>query len=108
VRGVVRAHQHSAALNPLMSRLIASDGVFRHWQENETSADANQTVDALRRRLRPEETRSIPDGSVWTFNVSPDSVYGVGCRYDFVTVGMLKLAPAFKDWRMSVVRMPVF
>ncbi len=108
VRAVVRAHQHVAELNPLMSRLVACDGVFRHWQENETTADAEKSVDALRRHLRPEETRSIPDGSVWTFNVAPDSIYGVGCRCDFVTVGMLKLAPAFKDWRMSVLRISVF
>jgi hypothetical protein len=108
VRGVVRAHQHVPVLNPLMSRLVASDGVFRHWQENESSADARKSVDEIRRHLRPEETRPIPDGSVWTFNVSPDSIYGVGCRCDFVTVGMLTLAPAFKDWRMSVLRISVF
>jgi hypothetical protein len=91
-----------------MSRLVASDGVFRHWQETETSADAKKTVSWLRRELRPEETRPLPDGSVWTFNVAPDSVYGVVCQCDFVTVGLLKLAPAFKDWRMSVVRLQVF
>jgi hypothetical protein len=96
------------ALNPLMSRLVASDGVFRHWQESESSADAGRSVDALRRQLRPEGTRPIPEGSVWTFNVAPDSIYGVGCRCDFVTVGMLSLAPAFKDWRMKVLRIPVF
>lgn len=108
VRGVVRAHQHSAELNPLMSRLVASDGVYRHWQENESKADAKKTMEEIRRHLRPEQTRFIPEGSVWTFNVSPDSIYGVGCRCDFVTVGMLKMAPAFKDWRMSVIRIQVF
>jgi len=108
VRAVVRAHQHSAELNPLMSRLVASDGIYRHWQENESTADAGKSVDAIRRQLRPEETRPIPDGSVWTFNVAPDSVYGVGCRCDFVTLGMLQLAPAFKDWRMNVLRIAVF
>lgn len=108
VRAVVRAHQHSSVLNPLMSRLVASDGVFRHWQENESSADADRPVNAIRRRLAPEEARPIPDGSVWTLNVSPDSSYGVGCGYDFATVGMLRLAPAFKDWRMSVLKIPVF
>jgi len=97
-----------AALNPLMSRLVASDGVYRHWQENESSADAEKSVNEIRRQLRPDQTRSIPDGSVWTFNVTPDSVYGVGTQCNFATVGMLKLAPAFKDWRMSVVRIQVF
>lgn len=108
VRAVFRAHQHVAALNPLMSRLVACDGVYRHWQDNESTADADKSVDAIRRQLLPEESRLVPDGSVWTFNVSPDSMYGVGCRCDFVTVGMLTLAPAFKDWRIKVVRIPVF
>lgn len=109
VRAVIRAHQHAAELNPLMSRLVASDGVFRHWQEDDPPvADAEKSVDALRRRLKPEESRPIPEGSVWTFNVAPDSAYGVGTKCDFVTVGMITLAPAFKDWRMSVVRIPVF
>jgi len=108
VRAVMRAHQHVAELNPLMSRLVAFDGAFRHWQENESTADADKSVDAIRRDLKREETRSIPEGSVWTFNVSPDSVYGAGCRYDFVTIGMLSLAAEFKDWRMKVIRIPVF
>ncbi len=108
VRGVVRAHQHVAALNPLMSRLVACDGAFRHWQENENSKDAEKSVEEIRRQLKPEASRPIPDGSVWTFNVSPDSLYGVKCSCDFVTMGMLKLAPAFKDWRMNVVRIRVF
>lgn len=108
VRAVIRAHQHSAELNPLMSRLVACDGVFRHWQENETATDADKSVNNIRRDLRPEESRPIPEGSVWTFNVAPDSGYGVGCRFDFVTVGILKMASAFKDWRISVLRIPVF
>lgn len=108
VRGVVRAHQHSAELNPLMSRLVASDGVFRHWQETETTADATKSVSVLRTTLKPEEKRSLPDGSVWTFNVTPDSPYGVACRCDFATVGILTLAPEFKDWRMQVIRITVF
>ena len=58
--------------------------------------------------MRPEETRPITEGSVWTFNVAPDSGYGVACRCDFATVGMLTLAPEFKDWRMSVLRITVF
>lgn len=108
VRGVFRAHQHSGSLNPLMSRLVASDGVFRHWQESERSADAGRTVEAIREGLSPEETRAVPEGSVWTFNVSPDSVYGTGCGYDFATVGILTLAREFEGWRIRVVRVEVF
>jgi hypothetical protein len=108
VRAVVRAHQHAAELNPLMSRLVACDGVFRHWQDGDTTADGTRSVKELRLRLRPAETRPIPDGSVWTFNVTPDSGYGIGCGFDFATVGLITLAPAFKDWRVKVIRVSVF
>jgi hypothetical protein len=108
VRAVVRAHQHAAELNPLMSRLVAGDGVFRHWPDGETTADATKSVRELRLRLRPAEARPIPDGSVWTFNVTPDSGYGIGCGFDFATVGLITLAPAFNDWRVKVIRVSVF
>lgn len=107
VRAVVRAHQHAAALNPLMSRLVAHDGLFRHWQDRDTTANAGDAVSAIRDRLPPEENRPIPDGSVWTFNVSPDSVYGAGCGFDFVTAGVLTLGPDFKSWRLHVLKLKV-
>jgi hypothetical protein len=107
VRAVMRAHQHSAAPNPLMKRLVASDGLYRHWQENESTADADKNIDAIRQHLRPGDSRPIPDGSVWTFNVSPDSIYGEVCRYDFATIGIITFAADFKDWRVQVVRIPV-
>lgn len=108
VRAVFRAHQHVPDLNPLMSRLVACDGLFRHWQESESKDDADKAVSTIRRNLKPEESRPIPEGSVWTFNVAPDSIYGFGARFDFVTVGMLTIAPALKDWRIKVVRINVF
>ncbi len=108
VRAVVRAHQHAAAPNPLMRRLVAQDGAFRHWQEKEASANAGDSVEKIRGRLRAEAERPIPEGSVWTFNVSPDSAYGVGCGFDFVTAGLLTLGPEFSKWRMKVVKLKVF
>lgn len=108
VRAVIRAHQHSAELNPLMSRLVANDGAFSHWPESETTADKARSVADLRRVHPPSETRPITDGSVWTFNVSPDSTYGVACKCDFATIGILNLAPEFKDWTMRVVKVEVF
>lgn len=108
VRGVVRGHQHAGALNPLMTRLLAGDGVFRHWQEQESTLNAAQSVEEVRSNLQFGVSRAIPNGSVWTLNVSPDSVYGVGCGYDFVTVGVLKLSPVFEDWRMELIKVEVF
>jgi hypothetical protein len=34
--------------------------------------------------------------------VTPDSVYGQGCGFDFATAITLKLAPSFTDWRLRV------
>jgi hypothetical protein len=105
LRGVIRAHQHSAVLNPLMSRLVACGGVCRHWQTNEDSSHAGRSVEAL--RTTHVNAQPIPEGSVWTLNVSPDSVYGVGCGFDFAAAAVLSLAPEFKDWRISTLTVEV-
>lgn len=105
VHAVFRAHQHSGIPNPMMRRLIASHGLFRHWQEAHSAEAENAEPDALRSTIETSKERSIPDGSVWTFNVVPDSVYGVGCNFDFVTFGLLKLGKEFKDWRIEVVNL---
>jgi hypothetical protein len=107
VRGVIRAHQHSAQLSPLMSRLVACGGVYRHWQTNEDSSQAAHSVEAIRNRLKPRDSQPIPDGSVWTLNVSPDSVYGMGCGFNFAAAAVLNLAPEFKDWRISRLTLDV-
>lgn len=51
--------------------------------------------------------RSIPEGSVWTFNVSPDSVYGSGNDYGFDTIGILETADTFDAWRLQLINVPV-
>jgi len=102
LRAVIRAHQHSGISNPIMRRLVASRGLFRHWQEktNPEARDAEPTALATRIETRPD--RPLPEGSVWTFNVSPDSVYGLGCGFGFATFGVLSLEPRFEDWRIRV------
>jgi hypothetical protein len=105
VHGVIRAHQHSGVPNPIMRRLMASRGAFRHWQEA-----AEPTGDRFEAStLETGASRPIPEGSVWTLNVSPDSVYGQGNGFTFATVVILQTAPAFADWRLSVgtVEVPV-
>ena len=102
VRAVFRGHQHAASLNPLMRRLIASRGVFRHWQEADGPALATADTAGLRARLETAPERAVPDGSVWTFNVSPDSVYGTGCGFAFDAAGELRVADRWEDWRLRV------
>jgi hypothetical protein len=107
VRAVLRGHQHAAELNPVMSRLLASRGIFRHWQAADSPAQLAARPDTLRRSLESEPERAIPDGSVWTFNVSPDSVYGAGCGFTYDTAGEVTTAARWEDWRLRVLNYPV-
>jgi hypothetical protein len=107
VRAVFRGHQHSGVLNPMMARLVASGGLFRHWQPSDSLGLLHASPGHLATRLEREPSRPIPDGSVWTFNVSPDSIYGVGCGFTSSTLGMLKTADRFQDWRIQTVEIRV-
>ena len=98
VMGVIRAHQHSGVPNPIMRRLMASRGAFRHWQEAAEPAGDRFDVSSL----ETGASRPIPEGSVWTLNVSPDSVYGQGNGFTFATLVILQTAASFSDWRLSV------
>lgn len=102
VHAVVRAHQHSGIANPMMRRLVASRGLFRHWQEANSPGAVVELVEALSKNLESTQVpRAIPEGSVWTLNVTPDSVYGVGNGFRFATTGVLMLGKGFGDWRMG-------
>jgi hypothetical protein len=103
VQAVFRAHQHSGVLNPMMRRLVASSGLFRHWQTADGPPLQNASPQQLSSVLEKQESRPIAPGSVWTFNVSPDSVYGEGCGFTFDTFGILTTAPNFESWRLQVI-----
>ena len=107
VQAVFRGHQQSSALNPMMCRLLASRGVFRHWQASDSTALLRAGATELEKILEQSDLRAIPSGSVWTFNVSPDSVYGEGCGYSFDAFGILEPAREFADWRLHVVNVPI-
>ncbi len=107
VQAVFRGHQHSGALNPMMARLVASRGVFRHWQKGDSALLSKASVSELSTLLEQNTERAVPSGSVWTFNVAPDSVYGEGCGYSFDSFGILRMARDFTDWRLKVVNVPV-
>lgn len=108
LRAVIRAHQHTGSLNPLMSRLVAGKGIFCHWQGKDSSENTKSTPAELTSIIDTTAKRSIPDGSVWTFNVAPDSDYGSGCGFDFVTFGVMNLHKDFTHWSMQVIATPVF
>lgn len=105
VHAVIRAHQHSGLINPMMRRLVASDGIFRHWQDSDKTTLASSDTGKLQQIIEISPKRRIPEGSVWTFNVSPDSVYGEGCGFDFVTFGILTLGETFGEWEIEVNRL---
>jgi len=102
VRAVFRAHQQSRVLNPMMRRIIASSGVFRHWQDADNVDLLDAIIPTLREHLEVTPQRPVVEGAVYTFNVSPDSVYGKGCGYTFDTFGILTLKKSFEDWRLRV------
>jgi hypothetical protein len=101
IRAVFRAHQHSSVPNPMMNRLVESRGLFRHWQ----TTDSAQALEAAGPALNLERglERGIPEFSVWTFNVVPDSTYGIGNSYQFDTFAILRVAQSFNDWKVRVV-----
>ncbi|MBL9138571.1 MAG: serine/threonine protein phosphatase [Verrucomicrobiales bacterium] len=107
VRAILRGHQHAGVLNPMMRRLIASWGVFRHWQASDALNRLEAAPDILANSLETAPVRALPDGSVWTFNVSPDSVYGAGCGFHFDTAGELVSADRWEDWRLRVLNVNV-
>jgi hypothetical protein len=107
LRAVFRAHQHSSVINPMMQRLKASQGVYRHWQEADNAGRLQASSAILANYLEHAEERKLPPYSVWTFNVSPDSVYGKGCDFHFDAFGILTVAPKFEDWKLRVVNLTV-
>jgi hypothetical protein len=107
LQGVFRGHQQSPRPDPMMNRLLASHGIFRHWQPAETVLGPGSTIEELAKQLDTAPTRAVPTGSVWTFNVAPDSVYGEGNHYSFDAFGILTTAKDFADWRLRVVNIEI-
>lgn len=107
IRAVFRAHQHSTVINPMMRRLKASQGIFRHWQEGDSLGLLESDPVILSKRLDHAEERRVPANSVWTFNVVPDSLYGDGCDFSFDTFGILTVARNPDDWRLRVVNVNI-
>lgn len=102
LRAVIRAHQHSSLLDPMMRRLVGCGGVHRHWQAADSKELFNAKPSQLKGILESAQKRNLSDGSVFTLNVSPDSIYGVGCDFTFDTYAELETAEAFSDWTLTI------
>jgi hypothetical protein len=89
----------------MMRRLVHSKGVFRHWQESIPPSQSEQLSSLSRLKLETGNQRPLVDGSVYTFNVAPDSYYGAGNKYDFDTFGILHLGAEFEQWKLEVVNL---
>lgn len=107
IRAVFRGHQQSSVINPMMRRLIASRGIHRHWQARDSITRLGAEIRELEGILEREAERPIPTGSVWTLNISPDSVYGESCGFSFDTFGIVKTARSFADWRLRVINLEI-
>src|SRR5207249_2939128 len=60
LRAVFRAHQQAMVLNPMMRRLKASRGVFRHWQEKDAANVLQAEPAVLAELLEHGEQRAVP------------------------------------------------
>ena len=102
LRAVIRAHQHSSLLNPMMRRLVACRGLHRHWQDRDRAELLNGDPRQLETILESQSLRKLQEGSVYTLNVAPDSAYGVGCGFDFDTYALLRTHREFSEWTLEV------
>jgi hypothetical protein len=76
IRGIIRAHQHDTSTKILMmGGLVKNNGIFGLW----SSQDQTGT------------TRKLSDYAVLTLCVAPDNIFGVSCKYNWDTFGILDL-----------------
>lgn len=95
--GILRAHQHTVQLDPMMRMLLdyynqdpANKGIAKLWTDN--------TIKGNR----------LWHGIVVTFNVSPNTPYGVPFGmwpgFNFDTIGTLTINGPFEQWTLDVTR----
>jgi hypothetical protein len=93
VIGVFRAHQHDINGSDMMTLILkgATPGVGKLWNAKKWGL------------------QTIWPGIVATFNVSPDSIYGMNLKFNYDTYGILKLGKNFpQDWDLEVKNITVF
>ena len=105
VHAVFRGHQQASVPNPMMRRLVASRGVFRHWQDADAAARLDAPAATVASWIEKAPDRAVPEGSVWTFNIAPDTAYGIANGFDFDAFGLLQLARSPSEWRLRVTNL---
>ena len=96
VRGVFRAHQHSAQLNDMMKLILNKDD--RDHEENSGVGKLWPPHD------KKNAVHSLGNNCVCTFNVCPCTPVGLTLGYTFDTYGLLTMAKEFDDWKLHVHR----
>jgi hypothetical protein len=103
--GVFRAHQHGD--RAMMEALKYNSGVYKLWSF--TSDDVMNDrywshAENIVARDCADMThcRTLIGGSVWTFNVGADSVYGNDFGFNFDAYGRLVVQQQLKDWNLQV------
>jgi hypothetical protein len=94
--GVMRGHQHSNSMTPMMASIIDPDnktdhkGLSKLWRSSENC------------------DKELWNGVVCTFLVAPNSAYSCQKKlYDFDAFSIMITAPLITDWSCSVTRIPV-
>lgn len=107
IHAVFRAHQHRSYMAPVMRRLLASNGIYQHWQPQDRPDLLEADITRLQSILTTSPTRPIPEGSVWTFNVAPDSTYGANLDFSFDSFALLTTASQFGQWSLQVINQTI-
>ncbi|MBP6892328.1 metallophosphoesterase [Candidatus Babeliales bacterium] len=96
--GVFRAHQHGDP--DMMDALKNNSGVYKLWNhdENIVARDCSDMT----------HCRTLIGGSVWTFNVGADSIYGNNFSFNFDAYGRLIVQQQLKDWKLQVFNTTVY
>lgn len=89
IKVIFRAHQHGEAR--IMKKILATHD--QHENSNQGVCTLWKTKQSL---------GQIPEGTVFTFSVSPHNGYGKKYNYSDDFFGLLSIAESLKDWRLEM------
>lgn len=106
LHSIFRAHQHALVMNPMMARLLANRGLYRHWQPDVSASPGEAASSNPGSEGGVVEVRKVSPGAVWTLNVAADTPYGLRLGFEFDSFAILQIEAAFPEWRLKVVNLP--